>query len=153
MQKALNTFHHLTEIFDERILPVTLFDASQISWIAYSVAQGKKQGHCVLSERSEIYGKYTQLTSMLRINTLLPFVYKKFFPLGSPFSRVGAPLTVFGKEANICPGEIRNCWKISLNLGELTRTIWHPYPNKRNKPFLKDIIDAVLVTINLSFFE
>ena len=90
---------------------------------------------------------------MSRINTLLPFVYKKFFPLGSPFSRVGAPLTVFGKEANICPGEIRNCWKISLNLGELTRTIWHPYPNKRNKPFLKDIIDVVLVTINLSLLN
>ena len=86
---------------------------------------------------------------MSRINTLLPFVYKKFFPLGSPFSRVGAPLTVFGKEANTCPGEIRNCWKITLNLD----AIWHPYPYKRNKPFLKDIIDVVLVTINLSLYE
>lgn len=151
-KKALNTFHYLTEIFEQRILPVTLFDASQISWLAYSVARDKSRD-TVLSMRSEIHGKYTQLTSMSRINTLLPFVYKKFFPLGSPFSRVGAPLTVFGKEANICPAEITHCWKISLNLGELIHRIWHPYPNKRNKPFLKDITDVVLDTINLSLFE
>ena len=46
----------------------------------------------------------TQLTSMSRIITLVPFVYKKFFPLGSPFRTVGAPLTVRGKEENIAPG-------------------------------------------------
>ena len=44
-----------------------------------------------------------KLTSISRIITLLPFVYKKFFPLGSPFKGVGFPLTVLGEEANTCP--------------------------------------------------
>ena len=44
-----------------------------------------------------------ELTAMSRIMTLVPFVYRKFFPLGSPFNTVGAPLTVLGKGENIAP--------------------------------------------------
>lgn len=48
-----------------------------------------------------------KLTSISRIITLLPFVYKKFFPVGSPFKGVGLPLTVLGEVANICPVNIK----------------------------------------------
>lgn len=48
----------------------------------------------------------SKLTSISRIITLLPFVYKKFFPLGSPFKIVGFPLTVCGEVANMCPVNI-----------------------------------------------
>ena len=44
---------------------------------------------------------------MSRIITLLPFVYKKLFPLGSPFKSVGAPLTVLGKVENMRPENIK----------------------------------------------
>lgn len=55
---------------------------------------------------------------MSRIITLVPFVYRKFFPLGSPFRTVGAPLTVLGKHENIAPGNINEwnylCMKASV---------------------------------------
>ena len=41
-----------------------------------------------------------QLTSMLRIMTLFPWVYKKFFPLGSPPRTRGCPRWVLGNVAN-----------------------------------------------------
>lgn len=51
-----------------------------------------------------------RLTSISRIITLLPFVYKKFFPFGSPFKTVGTPLTVFGKVENMRPENIKKAY-------------------------------------------
>lgn len=41
------------------------------------------------------------LTSIFLMMTLLPLVYKKFFPFGSPPSTRGCPLCVLGNAANI----------------------------------------------------
>lgn len=42
---------------------------------------------------------FIALTSILRIMTELPFVYKKFFPLGSPPRTIGWPRVVRGRVA------------------------------------------------------
>ena len=40
----------------------------------------------------------------------MPFVYRKFFPLGSPLRTVGLPLVVLGKEENIAPKIIKKMY-------------------------------------------
>ena len=48
------------------------------------------------------------LTSIFLIITLLPLVYKKFFPLGSPPNTRGCPLCVLGNVANIYSVNTKN---------------------------------------------
>lgn len=47
------------------------------------------------------YSEATSGVAMLRIITFRPFVYRKFMPLGSPFSCVVAPLVVEGSGGNV----------------------------------------------------
>lgn len=42
---------------------------------------------------------------MFLIMTEFPFVYKKFFPFGSPPNTKGCPLCVLGNVAKICSGK------------------------------------------------
>lgn len=49
-----------------------------------------------------VSSKKTQLrTAISRMMTLLPFVYRKFLPFGSPPITIDAPLVVLGRVANV----------------------------------------------------
>ena len=47
------------------------------------------------------YPVFDKLTSMFRMITLVPFVYKKFLPFGSPPSTIGIPRVVRGNVAKV----------------------------------------------------
>jgi len=68
-----------------------------------SIKQQEKQNAFTNYRISQdISNKVTKLnTAMSRMMTLLPFVYRKFLPFGSPPRTMDTPLAVLGRVANV----------------------------------------------------
>lgn len=75
--------------------------------------------------------KKKTLTSIFLMITLLPLVYKKFFPLGSPPNTRGCPLWVLGNAANIY--SVNDIFKLKRN-GEIKISL---LTNKSTRVFSK----------------